>query len=141
MSTVSARQKPTTETAASPTLDDSVGLQRRHENVEEPQKDEDSGRDVLGHLGSAELAADVLAAAHHHDAHGQRGRRAEQRHRKGQTERINQQRQLASSTSRHASIAPQTVRPFDRRWPDTRQRLRFILLAATELISCCRPRD
>lgn len=67
------------------TLDVTVSLQRRHEDVEEPEEDKQGGSGHFVTVRTAQLAADGFRTAHHHDDQGETGRTAEQCHRKRQT--------------------------------------------------------
>lgn len=62
------------------TFDVSVSFQGGHEDVEEPEEDEEAGGGDLVGSRPAQLPADGRHPTDHHDGDGHDGRRAKQRH-------------------------------------------------------------
>jgi len=69
-------------------LDHAIGLEGGHDEIEQPQGEQERGRDDLGYEGSTQFAADRLHPPHqqHQDHHA--GFAAEQRDGEGQAAKL-----------------------------------------------------
>ena len=80
-------------------VDDLVGLEGGDHDVEEPEADEDAGRDRLDGLGAAELAAHRRVAPEQQDEDGDQGLGTEHSHGEAQAEKGKQGGQSLNKVS------------------------------------------
>lgn len=67
------------------TFDVAIGLEWRHENVKEPQEDEETAGSYFVTAGTAQLPANQFGTPQHHHKQGNHGRTAKEHHREAQT--------------------------------------------------------